>query len=87
LDRYPELQNDVAALAEFSTHNETADFAGRIAYNDKGEEVFNFGKYKGRKVSEIFRKEPSYYAWLMDSDFPQYTKKIVTEIYLREKNC
>ena len=87
LDRYPELQNDVAALAEFSTHNETADFAGRITYNDKGEEVFNFGKYKGRKVSEIFRKEPSYYAWLMDSDFPQYTKKIVTEIYLREKNC
>ncbi len=85
LDRYPELQNDVAALAEFSTHGEMADFAGRIAYNDKGVEVFNFGKYKGRAVGDVFRQEPSYYAWLMDSDFPLYTKKIVTEIYLREK--
>ena len=87
LDRYPELQNDVAALAEFSTHGETADFAGRIAYNDKGVEVFNFGKYKGRAVADVFRQEPSYYAWIMDSDFPLYTKKIVTEIYLREKKC
>ena len=87
LDRYPELQNDVAALAEFSTHGETADFAGRIAYNDKGVEVFNFGKYKGRAVGDVFRQEPSYYAWIMDSDFPLYTKKIVTEIYLREKKC
>ena len=77
LDRYPELQNDVAALAEFSTHGETADFA----------EVFNFGKYKGRAVADVFRQEPSYYAWIMDSDFPLYTKKIVTEIYLREKKC
>lgn len=87
LDRYPELQNDVTALAEFSSHGETADFAGRIGYNDKGVEVFNFGKYKGRSVAEIFRQDPSYYAWLMDSDFPLYTKKVVTEIYLRERKC
>ena len=65
----------------------SADFAGRIAYNDKGVEVFNFGKYKGRAVADVFRQEPSYYAWIMDSDFPLYTKKIVTEIYLREKKC
>ena len=87
LDRSPELQTAVAALAEFSTHGETAAFAGRIAYNDKGIEVFNFGKYKGRAVADVFRQEPSYYAWIMDSDFPLYTKKIVTEIYLREKKC
>ena len=85
LDRYPELQNDVAALAEFSTRGETADHAGRIIYNEKGEEVFNFGKYKGMSVSEVFRKEPSYYAWMMNGDFPLYTKKVITEIRCREK--
>ena len=85
LDRYPDLENDVAALAEFSTREASADFAGRIIFNDKGEEVFNFGKYKGFKVSEIFQREPSYYDWMMKGDFPLYTKKIITEIRLREK--
>ncbi len=85
LDRYPDLQNDVAALAEFSARGETADYAGRIAYNEKGEEVFNFGKYKGVKVSEVFQREPSYYDWMMKGDFPLYTKKIITEIRLRDK--
>lgn len=85
LDRYSELQNDVTALAEFSARGETADYAGRIGYNDKGEEVFNFGKYKGVKVSEIFQREPSYYDWMMKGDFPLYTKKVITEIRLRDK--
>ncbi len=85
LDRYPDLQNDVAALAEFSARGETADYAGRIAYNEKGEEVFNFGKYKGVKVSEVFQREPSYYDWMMKGDFPLYTKKVITEIRLRDK--
>ena len=85
LDRYPDLQNDVAALADFSERGQTADYAGRIGYNDKGEEIFNFGKYKGRRVSDVFRDEPSYYAWMMNGDFPLYTKKVITEIYLREK--
>ena len=86
LDRYPELQNDVAALADFSERGQTADFAGRIGYNEKQEEVFNFGKYKGRRVEDVFREEPSYYAWMMNGDFPLYTKKVITEIYLRLKN-
>ena len=85
LDRYTELQNDVAALAEFSARGETADYAGRIGFNEKGEEVFNFGKYKGVKVSEVFQREPSYYDWMMKGDFPLYTKKVITEIRLREK--
>lgn len=85
LDRYSELQNDVAALAEFSSRGETVDYAGRIVYNDKGEEVFNFGKYKGVKVSEVFQREPSYYDWMMNGDFPLYTKKVITEIRLRIK--
>lgn len=85
LDRYPDLQNDVAALAEFSTRGEMADYAGRVGYNDKGEEIFTFGKYKGQKVSEVFQREPSYYDWMMKGDFPLYTKKVITEIRLREK--
>ncbi len=85
LDRYEELKNDVGFLAEFSTRAETADYAGRIIFNDKGEEVFSFGKHKGKSVSEVFEKEPSYYAWMMDGDFPLYTKKVITEIRLRKR--
>ena len=81
--RYDDIGDSVEALAEFSTHGQTVDFAGRIALNEKNEEVFTFGKYKGRLVTEIFATEPSYYDWLMKGDFPQYTKKIFTEIRLR----
>ncbi len=85
LDRYPELQNDVAYLADFSARGQSADYAGRILYNEKGEEIFGFGKYKGRSVADVFREEPSYYSWMMNGDFPLYTKKVITEIRLRDK--
>ena len=85
LERYPDLENDIDKLAEFSTRAETADYAGRILFNEKGEEIFGFGKYKGRSVEEVFRMEPSYYAWMMNGDFPLYTKKVITEIRMREK--
>jgi DNA polymerase-3 subunit epsilon len=85
IERYGDIGDTIEELAAFSTHNETVDFAGRIALNDKGEEVFTFGKYMGRSVAEIFDKEPSYYSWLINGDFPQYTKKIFTEIYVRLK--
>ncbi|MBQ4540696.1 MAG: 3'-5' exonuclease [Alistipes sp.] len=87
LDRYPDLQNDVASLADFSARGETVDYADRIVYNDKGEEVFAFGKHKGRRVSDVFEQEPSYYSWMMNGDFPLYTKKVITEIRFRAKNC
>ena len=83
--RYPDIGSTVEELAEFSSNGAIVDFAGRIALNDKGEEVFTFGKYKGCSVEEIFRKEPSYYSWMMDGNFPQYTKKVITEIRLRIK--
>ncbi len=86
LDRYPELENDIDALADFSSRDETADYAGRIVYDDKGSEVFGFGKYKGRRVEDIFEQDPSYYTWMMNGDFPLYTKKVITEIRLRKKN-
>lgn len=83
LDRYPELKNDVDALAEFSSHTNNVDFAGRIVYNDKGVEVFNFGKYKGIPVQEVFRRDPSYYSWMMQGDFTLNTKQVLTRIKLR----
>jgi len=75
--------NDVKALAEFSQVNKNVDLIGHIVYNDEGKEIINFGKHKGKIVSEIFKREPSYYDWMMRGDFPQYTKKIITKIKLR----
>ena len=87
LDRYPELKNDVKFLSDFSCFTNNVDFAGRMVYNDKGEEVFNFGKYKGRLVQEVFKTDPSYYAWTMNNDFPLNTKQKLTEIKLRSFNA
>lgn len=87
LDRYSQLENDIDYLSEFSSRGETVDYAGRIVYDDRGNEVFAFGKYRGRKVEEIFNIEPSYYTWMMNGDFPLYTKKVITEIRFRAKNA
>ena len=82
LDRYPNLQNDIGKLAEFSAHTRNADFAGRIVYNEEDVEVFNFGKYKGQPVRDVLEKDPGYYGWMMNGDFPLYTKKVLTSIKL-----
>ncbi len=79
------IQNDMNMLCEFSTQNKAADLSGHIIFDDKGKEIFSFGKHKGRNVEDVFRAEPSYYDWIMKSDFPLYTKKILTGIYLRQK--
>jgi DNA polymerase-3 subunit epsilon len=78
--------NDIASLSEFSYHNKNADLVGHIIFNDKGEEVFNFGKYKGKSVARTFGEEPQYYDWMMKSKFPLSTKKTITSIYLRGFN-
>ncbi|MBS0012065.1 MAG: 3'-5' exonuclease [Bacteroidales bacterium] len=87
IDRYDDLENDIENLSRFSHHNRFADLAGRIIYNSKGQEVFNFGKHKGQPVEEVLRNEPSYFAWMMAGDFPEYTKKVLTEIKLRSFNA
>ncbi len=84
LGRYPDLENDVEKLAEYSSFNTNADFAGRIIYDENGVEIFNFGKHKGKPVEKVLFEEPAYYSWMMNGDFPLYTKKILTEIKLRE---
>jgi DNA polymerase-3 subunit epsilon len=83
LDRYEDLENDIDKLAEFSSFNTNVDFAGRIILDDNGVEIFNFGKYKGRAVETVFNEDPAYYSWMMNSEFPLYTKKVITEIKLR----
>ena len=83
LDRYGELQNDIAWLSEFSSHTRNVDFAGRIVYDDKGVEVFNFGKYKGIPVVEVLRRDPGYYSWMMQGDFSLNTKQVLTRIKLK----
>lgn len=76
------LQNDVDVLHSLSASN-AVDFAGRMVYNDKGQEVFNFGKHNGKPVIDVLQKEPSYYDWMLNGDFPLDTKRKLTEIRLR----
>ncbi len=83
LDHYEQLQNDVDYLSVFSKQNRSVDLAGRIIYNDKDIEVFNFGKYKGEPVEEVLKKDPGYFGWILNGDFPLYTKKVLTNIKLR----
>lgn len=87
LDRYPNLENNIAFLSNFSSQNRNVDLAGRIVYNDQNVEVFNFGKYKGVPVAEVLQKDSGYFGWLMNGDFPQNTKNVLTNIKLRMRNA
>jgi DNA polymerase-3 subunit epsilon len=86
LERYPDLQNDMAFLAEFSAKNRNVDYAGRIVLDDNGVELINFGKYKGRKVTDVLNKDPGYYSWIMNNDFTLDTKRVLTQIRQRSIN-
>ncbi len=86
LDHYSDLQNDVDYLHNFSQHHKYADFMGRIILNKNNEEVINFGKYKGELVEAVLEKDPGYYGWIQNGDFPLYTKKVITEVRLRQFN-
>lgn len=84
LDRYEgTLENNIDFLSKFSTQNKNVDFAGFIIYDEKGVEVFNFGKNKGVSVEKVLKEQQGYYDWIMKSEFPLYTKKVLTEIKLR----
>lgn len=86
LDRYPELENDIKKLADFSKHKRTVDFAGFIVWDEDDEEMFSFGKHKGKKVNDVLEKEPGYFSWILNADFPLYTKKVLTQIKLNKLN-
>lgn len=80
------IVNNVEKLSEFSSYDQNVDFVGRIVYDEKGVEVFNFGKNKGIPVEKVFREQPGYYGWMMESEFPLYTKKVLTRLKLRMMN-
>lgn len=82
LERYPNLENDVDFLSKFSSQNRNVDLAGRIVLNDDNVEVFNFGKYKGQPVADVLKKDTGYFGWIMQGDFPQNTKNVLTNIKL-----
>lgn len=86
LDRYSDLHNDMKLLSEFTTRKKSVDFAGFIALNDKGQEIFTFGKHKGALVEKVLDEEPGYFGWIQNADFPLYTKKVLTAIKLRKLN-
>lgn len=86
LDRYEDLKNDVSFLSEFSSRTKMLDYAGRIALDQEDRPVFNFGKHKGKLVTEVLKKEPSYYNWIEEGDFTLDTKKVLTDIYLSMKS-
>lgn len=84
LDRYEDLPNDMDELSKYSCQNVNVDFLGRIILNEEGQEIFNFGKYKGKPVAEVLKKDQGYYGWMMNGQFPLYTKNVLTAIKLRE---
>lgn len=84
--RYDELKNDVAFLHDFGKRGNMVDFAGHLIEDEQGRPVFNFGKYKGRGVAEVLRENPGYYGWMMEAQFPGYTKKVLTEIRVEAFN-
>ncbi|MFD0992780.1 exonuclease domain-containing protein [Tenacibaculum geojense] len=77
LDKYDDIENSVEALSQYSAHTKRADFAGFILFNDKQQEIFSFGKYKGRTVEEVLTENPGYNSWIQQADFPLYTKKVL----------
>jgi DNA polymerase-3 subunit epsilon len=77
------VRNDVRALHDFSFYTRSVDLVGHIVFNERQQEVLNFGKYKGMPVEEVFRKEPSYFDWMMKSQFPLSTKRVVQAIWKR----
>ncbi|WP_439131888.1 exonuclease domain-containing protein [Polaribacter sp.] len=80
VEKYDDIGNSVDELSEFSTHGKRADFAGFILMNDEDQEIFSFGKYKGRTVEEVLKENPGYHNWIQNADFPLYTKKVLKEI-------
>lgn len=85
LDKYSELPKNIKELSSFSSYHRNVDVHGHIIYNDKNEEIFNFGKYKGQIVSAVLKKDTGYYGWIQHADFPEYTKRVITDIYMRDK--
>ena len=86
IEKYSELENNVTFLSEFSSRNRTVDLAGFIIYDQNNVPCFFYGKYNGKLVDFIIDNESGYFEWILNSDFPMYTKKILTKLRLNKLN-
>lgn len=77
------VKNDMEALYQFSYNHRNVDLVGHIVYNANDKESFNFGKHKGKAVEDVFAKDPHYYDWMMNADFPLSTKNVIKDIRFR----
>lgn len=85
VERYPELTGEIGDLAQYSHHSNAVDYAGMIVYNDEGVETINFGKYRGQAVTQVMKRDPGYYSWVMSAEFTLDTKSCFTRLYLQSK--
>lgn len=76
----PKFENDMESIHKFCNRNKFADLIGRFVYDEQGEVLFNFGKHSGKPVREVLQSEKGYYSWMMNGDFPLYTKKVLTDV-------
>lgn len=87
LDMYAgSLENDIESLSQFSKLNNSLDLSGKIIEDEKGNAIFNFGKYKGKNVKETISRDPGYFNWMMQGDFPLYTKQVIKKIMMADAN-
>ena len=86
IEKYDELENDVSKLSAFSRRSKSVDYAGLVIVDNDGDAAFNFGKHRGKKVADVLQREPGYFSWLLNADFPRYTKKVITAIRLETMN-
>lgn len=85
LDHYDDLPNDIDTLAEYSTQTRNVDLMGRLIYDDQHREVINFGKYKGQLAADVLKRDPGYFGWIQQGDFPSDTKRCFMAIKLRSR--
>lgn len=86
LDKYEDLEQNVDFLSKFSTQKKFVDLAGFIYLSSDLKPTFSFGKYKGKKVEEIIQTDPGYFSWILNADFPRYTKNVLNKIRLSKIN-
>ena len=86
IEKYDDLENNVSFLSDFSKRGKNVDLAGFIKYNEDNIPCFSFGKHKGKTVDYVLENESGYFEWLLNADFPMYTKKVLTQIRLNKLN-
>ncbi len=86
IDKYSELESNVKFLSDFSKRGRNVDLAGFIKFDENDIPCFSFGKHRGKSVEYVLEKEPGYFGWLLNADFPKYTKKVLTRLRLEKFN-